>query len=73
MNTTTITVGSITYAMKLRKQLLRIGVSSELIKVDSSKTKNGCSYGIRLQSSKVYDAVSILKKYGIEYSVYTSL
>jgi len=70
LNTTTFTVGSVTYAIKVKKLLERSGVKSKLIKVDSSKSKSGCTYGIQLESVRFYDAISILKKSGISYSVY---
>ena len=70
MNTTTITVGSVTYAIKVKKLLERAGIRSRLIKVDASVTENGCTYGINIDSSMLYDAVVILKGNGISYSVY---
>ena len=66
----TLTVGSVTYAIKVRKLLERAGVKSKLVKVDSSKSKSGCTYGIQLQRELFYDAVNILKNNGIDYSVY---
>ena len=71
MNTTTITVGSVTYAIKVKKFLERAGIRAALVKVDSSKSEKGCTYGININSANFYDAVSILKNTGIEYSVYT--
>ena len=73
MNTTTLTVGSVTYAIKVRKLLERAGVKSKLVKVDSSKSKSGCTYGIQLQTALFYDAVTVLKNNGINYSVYNEL
>ena len=73
MNTTTIAVGSVTYAIKVRKLLERSGIKTKLIKVDSSKSKSGCTYGIQVQTPLFYDVVSILKKNGINYSVYNEL
>ena len=70
MNTTTLTVGSVTYAIKVRKLLERAGVKSKLIKVDASKSKSGCTYGIQVQSALFYDVVTVLKNNGISYSVY---
>ena len=67
---TTLTVGSVTYAIKVRKLLERAGVKAKLVKVDSSKSKSGCTYGIQLSNENFYDAVSILKNNGINYSVY---
>ena len=70
MNTATITVGSVTYALKVKKSLEREGIRATLVKVDSSKSKNGCTYGIKISNNNFYDAISVLRNYGIEYSVY---
>ena len=69
MNKTIIATSSVTHAIKLKNQLDRLKIKSEVIKVDSSKTKNGCTYGVRLQTSNIYDAINILKKNRINYSV----
>ena len=69
MNKTIIATSSVTHAIKLKNQLDRLKIKSEVIKVDSSKTNNGCTYGVRLQTSNIYDAINILKKNGINYSV----
>lgn len=73
LNTTTITVGSVTYAIKVRKLLERSGIKSKLVKVDSSKSKNGCTYGIQVHTTLFYDVINILKNSGINYSVYNEL
>ena len=70
MNTTILTVGSVTIAMKVRKLLSKKGIRSKLIKVDASKATNGCSYGIKILSEVFYDAVILLRDAGIDYSVY---
>ena len=72
MDTTTITVGTLTYAIKARKLLLKKGVPTKLVKVDTMKSDNGCAYGIKLPSSYFYTAVMELKNNGIEYSVHTT-
>lgn len=69
MNTTTITVGSVTYAIKVRKILERAGIRSDLIKINASASERGCAYGIKINSAYFYDAVSIMKNNGIQYSV----
>ena len=71
MKFTTITVGSVTYAIKAKKVLLGIGIKSKLIKVDSSKARLGCEYGIQFPSSYFLDAVAELKKEKINYSLYS--
>ena len=70
MNTTIITVGSVTYAIKVRKLLERSGIRAKLIKVESSMSPKGCTYGIKIDSSMFYDTVALLRNQGIEYSVY---
>ena len=70
MNTTIITVGSVTYAIKVKKLLERSGIRSKLIKVESSTSPIGCTYGIKIESSLFYDAVALLRNQGIDYSVY---
>ena len=71
MNITTITVGSVTYAIKVKKILAGIGIKSKLIKVDSTKSEKGCEYGVEFPSSLFLDVVSELKKEKINYSVYS--
>ena len=70
LKTTTITVGSVTYAIKVKKLLLRMNIEAKLIKVDTGRTNTGCTYGIKVSSNKFFDAVALLKQNGIEYTVY---
>ena len=69
MNTIAIKVSSVTHAIKTKRLFERAGIKSTLIKSNTSATDNGCSYGVTINSAFLYDAVSILKKYGITYSV----
>ena len=66
-----ITVGTVTYALKCRKLLSKAGIQSKLVKLDSSKTSKGCTYGIELRSEDFYSAVVILRENGIDYSLYS--
>ena len=70
LNSIIVTVGTVTYAIKLRKLLLREGIRSKLVKVDSSKNKGGCTHGVEVENRDFYRTVSILKNNGIAYSVY---
>ena len=70
LENTTITVGSVTYAMKARRILLHNGIRSRLVKVVPEKSAKGCTHGITFPSARFFDAVVALKKAGIEYSVY---
>ena len=69
MNTIAIKVSSVTYAIKAKRLFERAGIKATLIKSDSSAESKGCTYGITINSAFIYDAVSILKNYGITYSV----
>ena len=70
MNSTIVTVGTVTYAIKLRRLLLRAGIRSKLVKVDNTNTEGGCSHGIAINESDFYPAVVVMKSNGIKYSVY---
>ncbi len=69
LKTETITVKSITLGLKAKKILAKSGIKSKLVKLDSSKTENGCSYGIEFKSSEFYNIASLLRTNEIEYSV----
>lgn len=71
MNTAILTVGSVTYAIKARKLLLRSGIRSKLVKVNENKTARGCSHGIEIEEGNFYDVVAILRENGIPYSAYS--
>ncbi len=66
MNKVVINVGAMTYAIKLRKMLLRAGVESRQVK---SLGVEGCSHGVEIQYHDFYSAIAILKESGIEYSI----
>ena len=71
MNSTIVTVGTITYALKAKKLLSRAGIRSKLVKVESGATQNGCTHGIEISAKDFYHAVLVLKENGINYSVYS--
>lgn len=73
MNTTIIAVGSVTYAIKAKKNLERMGIKASLVKADTTKTSGSCTHGIKIHSSYLYDAVAVLKKMGIDYYVYNDI
>ena len=72
MNSTILAIGSITQSIKARKLLTRVGIRSELIKVDDLKNQSGCIYGIRFLSPLFYSVISELKNNDIDYSVYSN-
>lgn len=66
---TTLTVGSVTYAIKARRLLLHEGIKAHTVKLTDGKS-GGCTHGIVIPSSRFFDAVVILKKNGIDYSLF---
>ena len=61
-----ITVGSITYATKLKKLLYREGIKSTLVK---SEVDGNCVHGVKIENKDFYSAVVLLKENNIAYSV----
>ena len=70
MKSIIVTVGSVTFALKLQKLFLRAKIRSKLVKVDNTRTENGCTHGLEIRESDFYQAVVIMKSNGINYSVY---
>lgn len=70
MKNVIITVGSVTYAIKLGKLLRRGGIESKLIKVEGNENDRGCTHAVEISERDFYGAVAIMKASGIEYSVY---
>ena len=70
LNTTVLTVGSVTYAMKARKLLLRGGIRSKLVKVNGDNMSMGCNHGLEIDKDDFYSAAVILKENRIAFSVF---
>ena len=70
MNSIIVTVGTVTYAIKLRKLLTRAGIRSKLIKTEE---EYGCLYGVEIDNSDFYKTVVIMKENNISYSVKNGL
>ena len=69
MNKTTVIVGSVTYAIKLKKLLRRVGIEATIVKHDNNENNLGCTYGVSIPESDFYSAVVIMKENNINYSV----
>ena len=67
MNNVIVSVGAVTYAIKLKKLLLRYGIQARLVKIDGDG--QGCTHGIEIPGEKYYQAVVIMKENNISYSV----
>lgn len=61
-----IRIGSITYAMKARRQLSHRGIRAGLIKTDGGENE-GCVYGIEIPEDRLLEVVAILRESRIEY------
>ena len=70
MKKTTVTLDSVTYAIKLRKLLSKAKIKSRLIKVSDGAKLGGCAHGVEFDEEYFYDAVVIMKENGINYSLY---
>ena len=67
---TTVTVSSVTYAIKVKKILNGMKINARIVKVGSSKPNGGCEYGVEFQNVYFYDVIAKLKELGLEYSIY---
>lgn len=70
MNYKTITVSSLTYAMKLKKLLSKGGIISKLIKVEDKEGMIGCLHGVRISNADLLRAIVIMRQNDVEYSIY---
>ena len=60
MNICTIVTGSITSAMKAQKVLTGSAIQSIVVKLDSSTTKHGCTYGLEINCNQLSNARTVL-------------
>lgn len=63
-----ISQSSITYAVKARDALADSALPSRIIKLDPSRTRRGCAYGLEIDCRMVNSAALILDRRGIPYS-----
>ena len=70
MNNITVTVSSVTYAIKLKKALSRRGIQSRLVKIEDKEGLLGCVNGVSINKKDFLTAVVIMKENGIIYSIY---
>ncbi len=62
----TVTIGSITYAQKVRRALASRGVRARLLKT-GERTGGGCAYGIEVEEGDFLTAIRLLREMGIPY------
>ncbi len=61
-----IVIGSVTYAMKAKKELGQKGVRTRVVKA-SQKQSTGCTYAIEIEASERFRIYSYLDELGISY------
>ena len=59
---------SMTYAMKAKRTLQELNVSSEIIKLEPHMTHTGCAYGIKFDCVNLYFVIDALTKKHINYT-----
>ena len=69
MNNIIVTVGTVTYAIKLKKLLSRKGIQSKLVKIEDPKGIIGCIHGVELKEIDLFSAVVIMRENKINYSI----
>ncbi len=72
MNDIIVSVGSVTYAIKLRRLLSRAGIRSKLVKVEGKDIQSGCQHAVSIRYEDFYNAVVIMREKNIPYSVYNA-
>ena len=70
MNKYTAVIGSMTVALKAQKILLKASINSSVVKIKSSATGNGCSYGLEFDSIQYSNIRHILETSNIKVSRY---
>lgn len=70
LNTTVIILPSVTYAVKIKRVLEKMGISAKTVKISSVSGVKSCEYGIRIPSKYYLDAIDTLIKNKVSYSIY---
>ncbi len=58
---------SLTYAIKAQKVLSNYYINAEIVKLDSTNNKKGCSYGVKFDCINLYSAENALKNNNVKY------
>ena len=67
MNTATLLVDSVTYAIKARRALSAVGIRSSLKKVNTMQIGRGCRYAVSFERQHLYAAMATLEGIGLAY------
>ena len=63
-----IKIGTITYALKIKKTLYSLGIRARVIRTSSDS--KGCAYSIEIPEENFLTVIAELKKQGIKYELY---
>ena len=63
----TITVGSLTYALKAKKAIEKLGIRVGIVKGKSHTGDKGCTYGIEYPVQLEMTVISELRRLGISF------
>ena len=68
MKRITVTVDNVTYALKVRKLLIKRGILNvSVVKVDA--TQSGCIHGVEFNEYDFFNVISVLRENDIKYSI----
>ena len=62
-----LTAPSQTNAIRAQRLLYRNGIPAKMVRLSPQTTKNGCSWGVRIESLAVSRAIYLLEKDGIAF------
>lgn len=68
MNKCILAVSSVNLALKSEKALAQKRIKASVTRLDPSKTRKGCSYGLLINCSDLAAAESVLSLAGIKYT-----
>ncbi len=66
----TAAMASLTYAMKSQRILSAAGLHSDIVKLDSSRTRHGCAYGLQFECERNDLVRRTLKEGGVKVREY---
>ena len=64
----TVSLKSMTHAIKAKKALEEYFIDSEIVKLDPTMTKKGCAYGVKFNCVNLDSANNAFKRFSIRYT-----
>ena len=61
----TLVIGSMTQAMTAQSVLAEAAIRASIVKISSSRTHNGCAYGLDLPCTQLGNAKAVLGRAGV--------